>query len=548
MRVVLSILACVVCLKGAVLEVSPEQSIQQFVNASSPGHTILLHGGEFFESIVLRQHNLTIGSNFVFSRDTNEIATVVWHPADSGIDTASCLIVLNLHDEYTRVEGLTLRAGEGTNWEEGPGISGGAIYSINSKLAVSNARITNCSAGFFGGAILSIGNINLGPVTKLSVVDCKIDSCSSGQWGGGIYADDCSLHVQGSTFLRNHAFQDGGGLIALDCMTEIEESSFLENSGVTGGAFLSGARGSVINSFFMGNSASDIQAWAAHLSVGLGRHIVTGCYFGELGSNAKAVNTCCDHSDTVTFTDNTLEHNQNNGSILTGNLAICGVIANVSGNVFRYNRSGLGQVYVFCDGRANIHNNLFQENTPRRPDRPTVLCTATGGTAEFINNQVVENMGETIGYIPEFPQTIDARNNWWGSDTGPYHPTRNPFGQGDTILSDSVLFDPWLLSPPDTTSSTNPPHVAQPSTWQIVSLYPNPFNSELSIAIAGIMSPAFSLRLYDLLGREVAILSEGHGHGTMINYTAPPDLATGVYFLRASDATTVQTRKVVFLK
>lgn len=68
------------------------------------------------------------------------------------------------------------------------------------------------------------------------------------------------------------------------------------------------------------------------------------------------------------------------------------------------------------------------------------------------------------------------------------------------------------------------------------------------IAIAGIMSPAFSLRLYDLLGREVAILSEGHGHGTMINYTAPPDLATGVYFLRASDATTVQTRKVVFLK
>jgi len=37
---------------------------------------------------------------------------------------------------------------------------------------------------------------------------------------------------------------------------------------------------------------------------------------------------------------------------------------------------------------------------------------------------------------------IDARDNWWGNDTGPTHKS-NPGGAGDKI-SDNVLFDPWL--------------------------------------------------------------------------------------------------------
>ncbi len=37
----------------------------------------------------------------------------------------------------------------------------------------------------------------------------------------------------------------------------------------------------------------------------------------------------------------------------------------------------------------------------------------------------------------------DARWNWWGHNTGPYHPTLNPNGQGSSV-SDNVLFHPWL--------------------------------------------------------------------------------------------------------
>ena len=40
---------------------------------------------------------------------------------------------------------------------------------------------------------------------------------------------------------------------------------------------------------------------------------------------------------------------------------------------------------------------------------------------------------------------VDARNNWWGSVTGPTH-ADNEGGTGDAV-SDYVLYDPWLTSP-----------------------------------------------------------------------------------------------------
>ncbi|MBN2172307.1 MAG: right-handed parallel beta-helix repeat-containing protein [Candidatus Krumholzibacteriota bacterium] len=39
-------------------------------------------------------------------------------------------------------------------------------------------------------------------------------------------------------------------------------------------------------------------------------------------------------------------------------------------------------------------------------------------------------------------EDVDARDNWWGDHTGPYHPASNPDGLGDAV-TDRVLFDPW---------------------------------------------------------------------------------------------------------
>jgi len=49
---------------------------------------------------------------------------------------------------------------------------------------------------------------------------------------------------------------------------------------------------------------------------------------------------------------------------------------------------------------------------------------------------------------------VDARNNWWGEPSGPFHQLLNPFGLGDDIApladptSQPISFDPWLTEDP----------------------------------------------------------------------------------------------------
>jgi hypothetical protein len=46
--------------------------------------------------------------------------------------------------------------------------------------------------------------------------------------------------------------------------------------------------------------------------------------------------------------------------------------------------------------------------------------------------------------------TLNATCNWWGDASGPYQPTTNPDGQGDSV-SDRVVFTPWVAVPTVTT-------------------------------------------------------------------------------------------------
>lgn len=64
------------------------------------------------------------------------------------------------------------------------------------------------------------------------------------------------------------------------------------------------------------------------------------------------------------------------------------------------------------------------------------------GQPVIVYNQIYSN----TEYGLESTNTItpvDARFNWWGHPSGPYHPDQNPGGQGDEV-SDNVQFSPWL--------------------------------------------------------------------------------------------------------
>ncbi|UCG71175.1 MAG: right-handed parallel beta-helix repeat-containing protein [Thermoplasmata archaeon] len=117
-------------------------------------------------------------------------------------------------------------------------------------------------------------------------------------------------------------------------------------------------------------------------------------------------------------------------------------------------------------GKSNdIENNTIGWNK----QRAGILCTS-GSTATITYNDILSNRvygvwsgsgsnpvinynnicnngggasGPGYGvYNDDSGITIDSINNWWGHESGPYHPTENPLGQGDKV-SDDVDFKPF---------------------------------------------------------------------------------------------------------
>jgi len=85
-------------------------------------------------------------------------------------------------------------------------------------------------------------------------------------------------------------------------------------------------------------------------------------------------------------------------------------------------------------------------------------------TPVFRDNSIHDNDEE--GVTNEDAPELDARYNWWGHASGPYHPTLNPDALGETV-GDNVLFDPWLTAPPAEDTTTGGMFVSTGAPTQI---------------------------------------------------------------------------------
>jgi len=75
-----------------------------------------------------------------------------------------------------------------------------------------------------------------------------------------------------------------------------------------------------------------------------------------------------------------------------------------------------------------------------------IMCDSGCGTGVFSSVSATGNCLYDNDYgvrSNDSTITVDAEGNWWGDDSGPYHPTLNPTGTGDEV-SDYVDFDPWV--------------------------------------------------------------------------------------------------------
>lgn len=103
---------------------------------------------------------------------------------------------------------------------------------------------------------------------------------------------------------------------------------------------------------------------------------------------------------------------------------------------------------------GNVQNLLIQNNNISNNKGAAIRITqrflglSSGITVK--NNNITGNVGGGLIADPlSLSGSLDARNNWWGSSTGP---SGDGLGTGNSVLanSNSVLFSPWLKSPVNT--------------------------------------------------------------------------------------------------
>ena len=115
-------------------------------------------------------------------------------------------------------------------------------------------------------------------------------------------------------------------------------------------------------------------------------------------------------------------------------------------------------MYLYSSDKSTLENNTCSNNADGIKLDSSSYCTlenntisknivgiylersSQDNTAHY--NKIYNNRGYGIdARINDY--TIDATNNWWGNETGPYHPDLNPDGTGDNVTGE-VDVSKWL--------------------------------------------------------------------------------------------------------
>jgi hypothetical protein len=98
-------------------------------------------------------------------------------------------------------------------------------------------------------------------------------------------------------------------------------------------------------------------------------------------------------------------------------------------------------------------------------------------------------------------------------------------------------------------ASTRIESAPQPTEYRLFQNYPNPFNPTTTIRYNLPASGFVSLKVYDVLGREVSsLVNERQTAGSYESRFNAANLPSGMYFYRLQSGTFTETRKMLLVK
>ena len=178
-----------------------QPTIQQGIDASVNGDTVLVQPGTYVENINFNGNNITVASLFLTTQDTIYISETVI----DGNQNGSVVTFENEEDSSAEFIGFTVTNGYASDvW---PQDSGGGIHCNNSNPSLENVTITGNSADNCGGGIICWSN------SSPCLVNLTITDNSAIFGGGGIACgSNSSPSLENVTITGNSTAEYGGGI------------------------------------------------------------------------------------------------------------------------------------------------------------------------------------------------------------------------------------------------------------------------------------------------------------------------------------------------
>jgi len=405
------------------------------------------------------------------------------------------------------------------------GYGGGLCIFQNSNATISNCTITDNSVSdaSYGGGIYC--GYNCSPMIE----NCMIqgNEIGVGGCGAGVCCDEYSTPtIRNCTIAYNSTYWVngyGGGIYCDWSIPTIENCVVSHNStgfsGWGGGIYLIGTDATISHCTIYGNSAQQ------NPDNGVGGGIVCN-------NSSPVIENC-------TITGNSAGAAGSGGGIYVFGSLGAPTISNtiVQGNVGQggicFDGAGVNAFVTYSDFHGNGGYN-FYGNVPEHLGT-LVTENTNGDSCDIFYNILLDPIFSTGYHLQSGSPCIDA-----GDPNSPLDP--------DSTIADIGAFyydQLWVKEPPD---------IVQPSTFQLLPCFPNPFNSSTRISYVIQRPIDIGLTIYDLLGRRVTTLVDGRqdiGEYSVIwsgQTSSGTPVSSGIYFVQMQSQNLMQIQKMVLLR
>jgi hypothetical protein len=396
--------------QGQIIHVPADYStIQLGINAATPGDTVLVAEGIYYEQInFLGKKPLTVASGFLVDGDTNHITnTIIDGSHILNPDNASIVYFISGEDTTSILCGFTIRNGRGTRSAAGV-IQGGGIWITGSGAMIMNNRITDnkcevlspsTNTGCYGGGIgVNSSQTSYWVVIQENLIDSNsvvTDKPTAKCIGGGlacganarIINNRINYNLAKRTVISGSVYASGGGIYSgspWEVQAMIKGNTVMGNQvsgnySVGGGIYCEGALLTCSNNVIIDN------------------HVGTTTSINDLGCGGMAAEYCLIGS---TIGNNLFKGNSSEsyaGGLHVGYFADANHLLWVENNYFIENHADAwGGAFGSTDCHLMLVNNVFSHNEAYQGgvgyiDQSTLIPDEH--TAWLINNTFSYNKG-----------------------------------------------------------------------------------------------------------------------------------------------------------